>query len=118
MKHPFLNIYVVIAIVALVSTRPARAQPHSDAPLRTPLYSIDTGSPTAATVPTNALLGKPGPHVIYPASTFGLGPTDELDGMSGAYNISDSQQFLILFCVDRASVGAMPPDPTLAGSNR
>ena len=113
---------VVTIVVTLFCAASVRAQPHSTVPLPAPQFSIDRTSPTS-TVPTaaSAILAKPGPTVVHQGTGMGLNSSmDEMNDFS--YNrrpaIQQGEMFLILFSVDRASVGARPPDPGLVATGR
>lgn len=99
----------------------ARAQPPADVPIRAPLFTIDAASPTiGGPITASAILQKPGPTVRHPGPALGLNhPADDLDGFS--YNrgsVLPSQTFVILFSVDRASIGAASADPDLVTAGK
>lgn len=115
----------VSALVAflLFGVSHAGAQPHALVPLPTPEFSVDRASPLNDTIPGAAasVLKKPGPYALHTGAGMGLlDPNDELDALS--YDRSEAapytQTFLLLFGVDRATVGAVPPDPFLVSQNR
>ena len=102
----------------------ARAAPHAITPIPKPHFSIDAVSPSVGivtgggTITQSAVLDAPGPVVTFPAVGLGLlSPGDELDEVSGnRSDVSPIDTFVILFAVDRATVGAVPPDPSLLPS--
>jgi plastocyanin len=107
----------------LFCAAPVSAQPHANVPLPTPQFSIDRVSPSSsASLLASAVLVKPGPMVLHQGAGMGLTNSveDEIDDFS--YNrrpvAQPGQVFLLLFSVDRASVGARPPDPSLAVTGR
>lgn len=111
------------AVVACLGLSPrAAAQPQAVRPLRTPDFSVDRDSPATfnGVVQPGDTLNKPGPSVVRPAATLGLlNPLDDLDGISfNRGNVPTTQTFLILFSVDRASIGLASPDPALVAQNR
>ncbi len=109
-------------LVLLVAVDPSTGQPHANAPLPIPQFSIDRASPTEGpSAPASAILGKPGPTTLFSGVGLGLlSAEDELDDF--CYGRSDALQsapmFLFLFGVDRGSVGAAPPDAALAATGR
>jgi hypothetical protein len=101
---------------------PVRGQPHALVPIPIPRFSIDQSSPSIGKPTINGpiaaadALDVPGPTVTIPAQNLGiLGPGDELNEIS--YNrapfVPMGQTFVILFGVDRATVGARGPDASL-----
>ncbi len=86
-------------------------------PLPAPFYSFDRNSPTIIATPLDAgdVLRHPGPVVFIDRANLGLNSiNDELDGLSfGNAGFSTMTEFVIRFSVDRASMGAVPPDPGL-----
>ncbi len=95
----------------------ARADPPCQA-LPPPKYSFDFASPTVGDgdVAANAILAvTPGgmlPTEFIPGANLGLSPSDDLDALSPAYpGVSPAASFVILFSVDRNTVGSVPPDP-------
>jgi plastocyanin len=111
------------ATILALACGPARvaAEPQAINPLPTPDFSIDLESPTLdnGVLLAADVLNKPGPMVVWPAGTLGMDALDDLNALS--YNrggVSPTQPFLILFGVDRASVGLTPPDPGLCAQNR
>lgn len=88
-------------------------------PLPAPFYSFDVNSPTVTEGFVGAAdilaVSDPHPVVIVPGWRLGLpDPLDDLDGLSERnVMIPPSMYFLLLFSVDRATVGVAPPDPYL-----
>lgn len=105
---------------AILSTVPAMGQPHALVPLPAPYFSIDAASPEAPLLGTASVLRKPGPAVAFQGAGLGLSNAlDNLDALSGnRSDVPPSQQFLLMFGVDRQSVGSTPPDPALAATGR
>jgi hypothetical protein len=96
------------------------AQPTARRPLRPCVYSIDRDSPTVADgfLPGDALT-HPGPQIAIPQANLGLGFPfqDELDGLSEANEtVGPLDTFVLVFSVDRASAGLVPPDPLLVAA--
>jgi hypothetical protein len=91
--------------------------PQAHVPLPTPNFSIDLFSPSIGgpnNLRADDVLRKPGPIQAVFGVNMGLGrPGDELDALSGTYPINPTATFTLLFSVDRATVGAVPPDPGL-----
>ncbi len=112
--------FALCAVSVLLLAVPALGQPHALVPLPTPHFSIDAASPEAPALGTASVLNKPGPRVVYTAQGLGLPDAlDELDGLSGnRSDVPPSQQFLLMFGVDRFSVGSVPPDAALAATGR
>lgn len=112
----------LVACAVLYLAQLAWAQPpHAIEPLPTPYFSIDRASPTVGpAVRPGDVLDKPGPSPAFSAQSLGLvSPLDDLDGLSGAREgLLPDTTFAILFSVDRASVGGVPPDPALVAMNR
>lgn len=113
---------VLAASLVLLTTTLVPGQPHALVPLPVPQFSIDRVSPTESpAVPASAILAKPGPTPVFSGTGMGLVlPLDELDDFcySRAAALQGGQVFLLLFGVDRSSVGAVPPDPDLALTGR
>ncbi len=91
-------------------------------PLPAPYYSFDVASPTVMMGFVGAAdvlaLGPGGPLVVVPGALLGLPhPFDDLDALSGPHSAWPvSQPFVLLFSVDRQSVGAAAPDPALVAA--
>lgn len=131
MSHPETRARGALCValcVGLAIVQPVIAgggPPLALSPLPTPFFSIDRASPTVDNVLIHAddILDKPGPTVQVSNVNLGLGglgpPRDELDELSGFHHsVLPNSQFGLLFSVDRASVGAVPPDPGLVGIGR
>ena len=121
--HRIRASWTVCVVILSVCVGRALAQPHAIDPLPCPQLGVDALSPLNDTLPgaASSVLKKPGPHILYPGPNLGLNsPDDQLDGLS--YDRSPVLQvspfFLLLFGVDRESVGAVPPDPVLVSLNR
>ena len=90
-------------------------------PLHSPVFSIDRDSVEVQAGILSAadlLLPSAGPtypDVVVPAENMSLfSPLDDLDALSLlAWDGGPDAQFTILLSVDRAAVGAVPPDPGL-----
>ncbi len=89
-------------------------------PLLPPLYSFDSQSPTVldGTVVADSILqlGDPLPVQLVSGSGLGLGqPGDQIDALSfSQVTFPATGTFSVLFSVDRATVGAVPPSSLLA----
>lgn len=103
----------IAALAALVAAVPASAaQPWI--PLDAPEFSLDLASPSlAGPFGAGDLLerGILRPRVVLPADMLHLLlPQDEIDAISGPHSgITDDDSLLLLFSVDRATVGASAP---------
>lgn len=111
------------AVILLASASPSPAQPaRAITPLDTPFFSIDRESTSVSpNLRARDILDKPGPLVFISGAGLGLAsPTlDELDDISVNRNVVPAtQDFVILFSVDKASVGGAAPDPGLVDNNR
>lgn len=88
-------------------------------PLSPPLFSIDPISTEVLqgfVKPGDILTPLPGPPptVVIPAALHALGPADVIDGLSLMEPaILPATKFALLFSMDRASQGAVGPDPSL-----
>jgi hypothetical protein len=89
-------------------------------PLETPLYAFDAESPQvvgtgglgASDVLTVLVDGLPAVHI--PGADLGMGqPGDELDALSRNQLLEAGGSFVVLFSVDRITVGTADPDPVL-----
>ncbi|MBN2563808.1 MAG: hypothetical protein JXQ75_23075 [Phycisphaerae bacterium] len=113
----------LMSLLLLLLSPAVVAQPHAEDPLPAPHFSVDRDSPLSVNgfVTAADVLEKPGPTVKYPGTNLGLyDGDDDLDGISynRAETVGFTQDFLLLFGVHRLSVGAVPPDSGLVGSNR
>ncbi len=110
-----------VLLPALICAR-ADAEPQAINPIRLPDFTIDLDSPTLddGVLLAGDVLNKPGPLVVRPAATLRLfSPLDDLDAMSfSRSDVAPGQTLLLLFGVDRASIGLAPPDPGLVAQNR
>ncbi len=112
------------ALMLALCAHTAQAQPpHAVEPLPNPYFSLDPLSPTtAAGVAGPAdVLDKPGPSPVYTRAGLGLmSPLDDVNGLSGDRTdlAAPGVTFAVLFSVDRATIGLMPPDPSLVAINR
>lgn len=108
-------------IVGLWAGTALAGTPHALVPLPIPFFSIDLASPSiggANNLHADDILQTPGPTVAVPNTGMNLGrPGDELDGLSGSRSdvSTTTQPFALLFSVDRATAGAVPPDPIVVG---
>lgn len=105
-----------VATVSSLLPRAAAAPPV--VPLETPYYSFDAQSPkvmaglfTAADI---LQVGQPNPSVVVPGSALGLNsPNDAINGLSAAnQGLGMTTSFVIMFSVDRATQGAVAPEPS------
>ncbi len=109
------------ALALALGTAGALAAPPLQ-PLPLPYYSFDLASPTVMTGFVGAAdmltLGPAGPLVVVPGALLGLpSPFDDLDAISGPHNDWPAfAPFVLLFSVDRQSVGAVAPDPALVAA--
>ena len=100
----------------LSSSVPAAPPP---TPLAAPLYSFDLPSPTVMQGAVDAddvlTLNQLSPATLIPGAVLGLGqPGDELDALSSSNSlIGPDTQFVLLFSVNRDTVGTAQPDPAL-----
>ncbi len=118
---PLIATAAAVHVIALWCSAAWAQPPHAVDPLPNPLFSIDRGSPTIGpSLRPSDVLDKPGPSPVIPGAALGLvNPLDEIDGLSRPRDGFDpSSTFAVLFSVDRASVGAVPPDPALVAINR
>lgn len=110
----------------LMGVATSAAPPHyADEPLPRPQFTIDADTPLSALLGSATVLeqGDPegdNPIVVYSETDLGLTPFDDLDALS--YNREDvasaGQVFLLLFDVDRDTVGQALPDPVLVANNQ
>ena len=90
-------------------------------PLDPPLYSFDAASPAVldGTLGANDILALafPNPVVNVPGAALGLQDAgDDLNALSAdSTNLDQATTFVLLFSVDRTSVGTARPDDTLLG---
>lgn len=109
--------------LAVVRSLPAWGVPPVD-PLPAPTFSFDLASPKVANGAVQGdMLLKPAPPVLTierEGWTLGLGLlTDDVDGLSVAHAAQAADApFVLLFSVDRATVGLAPPDPALVALAR
>jgi len=115
-----VNLAFSLAVACAALTVPAAMadEPHALQPLPTPYFTIDLASPSIGGVNNlhaDDILQKPGPMVAIPNTGMNLGrPGDDLDALSGSRSdVATTQPFAILFSVDRATVGAVGPDPAI-----
>jgi len=94
--------------------------------LDAPFYSFDADSPTVQAdigIHADDILAKAPnpapPNVAVDGVNLGLGQMgDEIDALSSANaGFPNSQEFLLLFSIDRASVANAPPHPLLVAEN-
>jgi len=112
---------VIACAVGLAGVPAARGQAHAIDPLPTPHFSIDKSSPTiGGALTADDVLDKPGPSITYSGANLGLGRAgDELNALSQSRNdVVFGQTFMLLFGVDRSTVGLADPDPALVADNR
>ncbi|MBK8915125.1 MAG: hypothetical protein IPM64_11100 [Phycisphaerales bacterium] len=110
-----------VLVAGFVAVAAWAVNPTSRIPLRAPVYSFDLASPTiiSTTLDAGDALGHPGPFKVIPRVNLGENsPIDELDGLSEQNQaFPPSGTFLLVFSVDRTSVGAVGPDPFLLANN-
>ncbi len=91
-------------------------------PLTNPFYTFDLQSPNVqnGTIAADAILFKEFPNpappsTLFPGDRLGLGQAgDEINGLSMANEtITTNTPFILLFSVDRNTVGSTPPDAAL-----
>ncbi|MFH0980885.1 MAG: hypothetical protein V2A79_05030 [Planctomycetota bacterium] len=116
-KGRLWGVYLASSFLALQSA--GRASPPLERfPL--PLYSFDLGSPGSDAVGADSVLVHNGmvPGVAFGAEGLGLGQLyDDLDGLSTAgAGVLPTRPFVLLFSVDRTTVGMVAPDPTLVAA--
>jgi len=111
------RLIVVAAAIAAGGNITFAIPPQANNPLPTPFFSIDLASPSIGgpnNIHADDVLQVPGPTPAVQNINMGLGrPGDELDSLSGAYPLTHSATFTLLFSVDRTSTGGAPPDPTI-----
>lgn len=102
----------VSAGVALVAVLPVSGAPPGR-PLEAPEFSLDLASPSLGPFGAGDILerGILRPRVVLPANQLHLlSPDDELDAVSGPHaGIGDDDPLLLIFSVDRATIGASAP---------
>lgn len=124
LRSTFARIVFVLLPALVLASPPEEclAQPaHAITPLETPYFGIDRLSASVTTsLRARDILDKEGPHVVIPGVGLGLANiNDELDDFSVNRNmVTFADHFVILFSVDKASVGLAPPDPFLVSNNR
>jgi len=107
-----------VSALALVGMSTGLGAPPPE-PLPPPEYSFDAFSPTVLAGIVHAsdvlVLDFPHPMVGIPGPVLGLlSPADDLDAFSLANTTLPAwQTFSMLFSVDRATTGLLPPDPEL-----
>lgn len=113
---------IVSGLLLLIVAAPLLAQPpHADIPLPERIFTIDASSPTSIEIPMltpSTILAKPGPSVLF--GGLGLTATSELDGFS-TNRIDEVQSLssvIVLFGVDRNSIGSVASDAGLVIQNR
>jgi len=116
-------------LILLALCAPATAYPPRE-PIPIPFFSLDLQSPSVFTQPPNndvtadAILATGDPSdpqavVIAPGINLGLGlPGDDLDAFSFNRGWSvRNREFVLLFSVNRATTGDIPPDPVLVADH-
>ncbi|QOJ14441.1 MAG: hypothetical protein HRU75_07220 [Planctomycetia bacterium] len=111
-----------VLLVGLATAAAWAVNPTSRIPLRAPVYSFDLASPTIISMTSldaGDALGHPGPVVVIPRENLGEASLlDELDGLSEQNQMfPPTSSFLLVFSVDRTSMGAVGPDPVLLANN-
>lgn len=121
MKAQFLPSLVAVALLSGgVADLKATDDVTANRPLIPPLFSLDPSSPEVAAgplLPGDLLLADdPNPPLIeIPAANLSLfSPNDDVDGLGlGASGVGLFETFVLVFSVDRAAAGGVPPDPNL-----
>lgn len=91
-------------------------EPTAYQPITPPLFTIDRFSPsTTLGLRPGSVFVHPGPTTVIPSQNLSLFSTqDELNAISfNRLSITPVTSLALLFSVDRASNGAVPPDPLL-----
>lgn len=110
-----------LACACLLAAQTAvQAQPHAVEPLPSPLYAIDHETPLSASLTAGSVLSKPGPSIAISFANLGLSEDDDLNALSfnRALGIGPTQTFVLMFGVDRETIGGAPADPAFAADNR
>lgn len=113
------DMLAVAVLLACLTPSPAADDVTARNPLLPPLFSLDRDSPEVlqSLLRASDLLlptGQGTPQVVIPAENLSLfHPHDELDGLSLDWWLDAGQTFVLVFSVDRATDGALPPDPNL-----
>jgi len=110
-------IRLVIGFTALAPGAAAVAAPPTN-PLIPPLFSLDGASPTIGPgiTPDDILaVDTPTPMVVVDGAALGLidPANDDIDAISADIPFPGAQTFALVFSVDRDTIGAAAPDPTL-----
>ena len=120
MKAQLLLFLTMSVLVASPMIAGAADDVSANNPLMPPLFTIDPNSPEVTgglLLPGDLLLptGPNHPVVEVPAPNLGLiSPMDDVDGLAlGAAGVGLDWTFVLIFSVDRAAVGGVPPDPNL-----
>jgi hypothetical protein len=115
-----VHVFAGCVCLALVGALAWAAPPVN--PLPMPAYSFDEESPASLNgfvTPGSILFpAHPRPTTIVLGSALGLNSlADDLDGLSSAHaNVGETDTFVVLFSVDRLTVGAALPDPGLVNA--
>lgn len=113
----------VLLLTGVLGTAVALAAPPING-LPVPFYSFDRQSPTVLGGFFDARdvlrFDFPQPAVALPGTLLGLvQPTDELDALSSSSPelLDPLARFVLLFSVDRQTIGVTPPEPSLVAAN-
>ncbi len=118
----FSKTLVLIGLGVMFAGEAGRADPPLD-PLPAPHFSLDLSSPAVVGGNVSASdllgLGYPAPATTLDGLTLGLlASTDDINALSGSNaSILATQEFAILFSVDRLSVGAASPLPEMVSQD-
>lgn len=110
---------LALAMAVALTSIPARGgDPTALNPLLAPLFSTDPQSPEVlgGLVTAGDLLNPDGatPVIMVPAGDLGLVQQDDVDALAGGeLPLAYDRTFVLIFSVDRGSVGSVPPDPNL-----
>ncbi len=121
MKSRLLSFVATVALLAMAVNLAADDDVTAENPLIPPLFSIDLDSPevTGGFLLAGDVLwpgGDPSlPEIVIAAENLSLHhPADDVDALAlGALGVGWEDTFVAIFSVDRAAVGAVPPDPNL-----
>ncbi len=117
-----------VTVCLLSRVTASNAQPdyvYADEPLPRPLFTIDADTPLSAMLGSATVLEQGDPEgatpvIVYTEANLGLIPADDLNALSfnRQHIVSSGQAFLLLFDVDRDTVGQATPNMTLVANNK
>ena len=120
-KRDLRRLYLpAVVLVCSCATVALAAKPRD--PLPTPLYTFDSESPAVqgAVVGSNDVLAvdQSAPSVFIPGTDLDLLlPEDVIDALSANRLIAPGETFVLLFSVDRNTIGTAPPDAELLAAD-